>query len=47
MGVQQINVLLVGAIVKISNIQGEPKVGIQYRVNYCIPTVYLLFALPL
>jgi len=25
---------------------GGPKVGIQYRVNYCIPTVYLLLAHP-
>jgi len=32
------NVLLVGVIVKISNIQDGPKVGIQYIVNYCIPT---------
>jgi len=28
------------------NIQGGPKVGIQYIVNYSIPTVYLLLAHP-
>ena len=26
------------------NIQSGPKVGIQYKVNYCIPTVCLLLA---
>jgi len=26
--------------------QGWPKVGIQYIVNYCIPTIYLLLAHP-
>ena len=25
-------------------IQGEAKVGVQYIVNYCIPTLYLLLA---
>ena len=28
------------------NIQGGPKVGIKYIVNYCILTVYLLLTHP-
>jgi len=31
-------VLLVGVIVKIYNIQRGPKLGIQYVVNYSLPT---------
>ena len=28
------------------HIQGGPKVGIEYIVNYSVPTVYLLLAHP-